>query len=125
MCAYSLPRSAPPTNPAQDEATQSFCGWACHLPWFERWLTSHIDDSQVLLGKPLLATSVGKAYHEDERNQLWELVARVVGQARREAGPRSAAAGVFFATANVRNQTDWDGGSVYLDGSLPAPAPDR
>jgi hypothetical protein len=109
----------------QDERTQSNCGWDCHLPWFKRWLGAHIEDAQRSLGKPLLLSAVGKPYHEDKRNQLFSLVAQAVGEARRSAGADSVMAGVLFSTANVWNQTDWGGGSVYLDGSLPLQAPDR
>lgn len=72
-----------------------------------------------------MLTAVTKAYHEAQRNQLFELAGWAVSEARQAGGPGSVAAGVLFSAANVWNQTDWAGASVYLDGSLPAPAPDR
>lgn len=78
-----------------------------------------------MLGKPLLLTSVSKTYHGAKRNQLFELVGSALDAARGVAGPDSVAAGALFSAASVRNQTDWGGASVYLDGSLPSPAPDR
>ncbi len=82
-------------------------------------------DLQTLLDKPLLLTAVGKTYHEAKRNQLFSLVASALDEDRQSAGPDSVAAGMLFSAASVWNQTDWGGGSVYLDGSMPAPAPDR
>lgn len=78
---------------------------------------------QALLGKPLVLSAVGKSYHEPERIQLFDLVTSAFDAARAAAG--GAAAGLLFSAASVWNQTDWAGGSLYLDGALPAPAPDR
>lgn len=38
---------APGLLPMQDQATQQNCGWSCHLPWFQRWMAAHINDTQV------------------------------------------------------------------------------
>lgn len=109
----------------QNQSTQTGCGWECHLLWFRHWLATHINDTQALVGKPLLLSAVGKTYHEAKRNQLFSLVAEVVEEARQANGAGSVMAGWLFSTANVRNQTDWGGGSIYLDGSLPLEAPER
>lgn len=76
--------------------------------------------------KPLVLSWVGKSYHEEERNQLFGML----GDTWRSSGGGGSAfggplAGALFSSAAVANQTDWAGGSIYVDGSLPAPAPDR
>ena len=187
----------------QDQAAQQNCGWSCHLPWFQRWMAAHINDtlrrtlhalctcaalsecrllccltwpslphalhslgvphkrpstlrcactpaadhrpsqpqakdfSAALVLQPCClpppagaawqaaAARFRQTYHEAKRNQLFELVRLALDAARGAAGRGSVAAGALFSAASVRNQTDWGGASVYLDGSLPAPAPDR
>ncbi|GAB4813993.1 hypothetical protein N2152v2_001039 [Parachlorella kessleri] len=116
-----------------DEATKTTCGFECSMRWFVPWIESHVNASS----KPFVLEEFQQPFIESEKNAVFDLVRSTVRRARDRHAASAAAGkcprlgrffivvyGTMFWGATVGEHVDWDGNGLYLDGSLPLPAPD-
>ncbi|KAL2906641.1 Mannan endo-1 4-beta-mannosidase 7 [Bienertia sinuspersici] len=87
------------------------------LAFVNNWLTSHIDDAQNILRKPLLLAEFGKSeqdpgYSADQRNRLFATVYDKIYSSAKRGG--SAAGGLFWQLLTEGIESFGDGYTIVL-----------
>lgn len=105
-----------------DDFAKANCDAKCALSWSRRWMQSHINYTDSVLGKPFVLEEFGlPKTSPGSKDELFKMVYDTLKAALQDG--RASVTGSNFWAAAVQSEPDWDGYYLYLDGSLPAPTP--